>query len=207
MVLELKDVDARFGKFLAVAGVFLKVYEGEHVAIVGSNGSGKSTLLRTIMGLHKEWEGEILVDGAAMGKRAKDFYRTVAWIPQHQPRGNFPFTVNELLSSSGCYDYALRAARELGVFEYQQRPLSRLSGGQLQRAFLARALGMIYGGAKILLADEPTAALDFDAQEQVATMLCRLPIAMLIVTHDMKVAKSAHRTLEMAQGRIREISL
>ena len=89
---------------------------------------------------------------------------------------------------------------------YTDRPLHALSGGQLQRVFLARAVGGLAGGASLLLADEPTAALDFDGQIKVAEILQSLPSSALIVTHDRKMADRCHRVVEMAGGRLREIS-
>ena len=85
-------------------------------------------------------------------------------------------------------------------------PFPSLSGGQLQRVFFARALGGLAGGASLLLADEPTAALDFDGQIKVAEVLQELSSAALIVTHDRKMADRCHRVVEMAGGRLREVS-
>jgi ABC-type lipoprotein export system ATPase subunit len=85
------------------------------------------------------------------------------------------------------------------------RPLHALSGGQLQRVFLARALGSLAAGAGLLLADEPTAALDFDGQVKVAEVLRTLPATMLVVTHDRTMAARCDRVMEMAGGRLREV--
>ena len=98
----------------------------------------------------------------------------------------------------------LDAVGELGISKLLQRPLLVLSGGQRQRAYLVRALNMLHEGANLLLADEPTAALDFEGQEQVAKMLAGLSATMIVVTHDPNMARKCHRVLHMAQGRIRE---
>jgi zinc transport system ATP-binding protein len=87
-----------------------------------------------------------------------------------------------------------------------ERPLHALSGGQLQRVFLARALGSLAGGAGLLLADEPTAALDFDGQAAVAEALRELPATVLVVTHDRAMADRCQRVVEMAGGQLREVA-
>jgi len=127
-------------------------------------------------------------------------------MPQRQTTGQFPLLVKELLTSSASSDEAFSSAENLGVGMVLDRPLHALSGGQLQRVFLARALGGLAGGASLLLADEPTAALDFDGQIKVAEVLQELSSAALIVTHDRKMADRCHRVVEMAGGRLREVS-
>lgn len=207
MGLEILGLACRFGTELAVRDVSLTVVPGEHVAVIGGNGSGKTTLLRSVMGLHSDWNGSILADGGALKPGARQAHPDIAWMPQRQPRGQFPFTVRELFASSRNEYQALETAERLGIGGLLRRPLAALSGGQLQRAFLARALGALAGGAGLILADEPTAALDFQGQEQVADMLTALPATMLVVTHDLALAKKCDRIMQMAQGRIREVVL
>ncbi|PWS40500.1 ABC transporter, partial [Streptomyces sp. ZEA17I] len=97
------------------------------------------------------------------------------------------------------------AASGLGVGDLADRPLHTLSGGQLQRMYLARAIGCVAAGARVLLADEPTAALDFDGQEEAADVLTSLPVTLVVVTHDRALANRCDRVLEMAAGRLREV--
>ncbi|MFJ2031191.1 metal ABC transporter ATP-binding protein [Streptosporangium sp. NPDC087985] len=205
--LRLSAVSCRHGRLLAVDGVDLTLAPGEHLAITGTNGSGKSTLLRAVLGLHRRTSGLIEVAGRqARGPSDWTRRRTeVAWIPQRQAAGRFPLLVRELLASSRHLEQALAAAEELGVAELLQRPLAALSGGQLQRAYLARALGQVAAGAGLVLADEPTAALDFAGQEQVAAVLAGLPVSVVVVTHDRAVAQACGRVAEMAAGRLREV--
>lgn len=204
--LSLANLVCRFGAVDAVAGVDLEIRPGERVAIVGANGSGKSTLLRAILGLHRDVSGEVRVDGE-IASSASDWRRRrarVAWMPQRQAQGRFPLLLHELLASGGDFEAACGAARRLGVDHLLDRPLHMLSGGQLQRSFLSRALGAVAGGAGMLLADEPTAALDFEGQRVVAEELQRLPATLLVVTHDRTLAQRCDRVLEMAGGRLRE---
>ena len=204
--LELRRVACIFGQTRVVNEVDLCLEPGEHVALVGSNGSGKTTLLRAILGLHPLAGGQILVDNADASTPLtwQERRKRIAWMPQRQSTGQFPLLVRELLDSSLAPNQAFSAARDLGLNELLERPLHALSGGQLQRVYLARALGSLAGGAGLLLADEPTAALDFDGQVKVAEVLRNLAATVLVVTHDRAMAERSHRVVEMAGGQLRE---
>lgn len=205
--LNLDEVFCTFGPTAVVTGVNLSLQPGEHVALIGSNGSGKTTLLRAVLGLHPVRAGRIALDGqeALTDVHWREQRRRIAWMPQRQATGQFPLLVRELLTSSASPVAATVAAHDLGVGGLMARPLHALSGGQLQRVFLARALGGLAGGAGLLLADEPTAALDFDGQVKVAEVLRGLPATVLVVTHDRAMAARCHRVVEMAGGRLREV--
>ncbi|GAA2344759.1 ABC transporter ATP-binding protein [Streptomyces caniferus] len=190
-----------------MAGVDLDVGAGERVALTGTNGSGKTTLLRAVLGLHRQADGEILVGGRGHRTAAERSWRrrACAWIPQRPAAGRFPLLARELLASSGSPAQAAEAAERLGVGALADRPLSSLSGGQLQRMHLARAVGCVAAGAGVLLADEPTAALDFAGQEEAAEVLTTLPVTVVVVTHDRAMVARCDRTLEMAAGQLREV--
>ncbi|MEU5017725.1 ABC transporter ATP-binding protein [Streptomyces angustmyceticus] len=190
-----------------MTGVDLDIAAGERVALTGTNGSGKTTLLRAVLGLHRQTGGEILVGGRGHRTAAERSWRrrACAWIPQRPAAGRFPLLAGELLASSGAPAQAALAAERLGVGALSGRPLSSLSGGQLQRMHLARAVGCVAAGAGVLLADEPTAALDFAGQEEAAEVLTTLPVTVVVVTHDRAMAARCDRTLEMAAGALREV--
>jgi ABC-type Mn2+/Zn2+ transport system ATPase subunit len=204
---ELQRVSCWHGRNQVVNNVALTLQAGEHVALLGSNGSGKSTLLRAILGLHQPVRGHIMLDGeiAVTAAQWQQRRTRIAYMPQRQATGHFPLLVHELLASSGQPAAAQAAAGALGVWQFAQRPLHSLSGGQLQRAFLARAMGMLAGAAGLLLADEPTAALDFAGQAAIAEQMAALPATVLVVTHDRAVAARCHRTVEMAGGQLRAV--
>lgn len=200
-------VSAAYGPVAAVRDVSLVVEPGERLAVIGSNGSGKSTLLRCLLGLHRGLssgttavDGEIAADGRAWAARR----RRVAFVPQRPPAGRFPILVKELLASSGAPEAALSAAESLGLGDLTSRAVDRLSGGQVQRVFVARALGCVAAGADVLAADEPTSALDFDGQAEVAERLLGLPVTVILVTHDATFANRCDRRVEMAGGALRE---
>ncbi|MGD9793777.1 MAG: metal ABC transporter ATP-binding protein [Acidimicrobiia bacterium] len=199
------SVRCRLGSTVAVDDVHLAVAPGQHMAITGPNGAGKSTLLRTVLGLTRA-SGQISLDGAIAVDRHgwEARRRLVAWVPQRPATGRFPLRVRELLASSGDLDAAVDAAERLGIGNLANRPLHTLSGGQLQRSYLARGLGHIAAGAQLFLADEPTSALDFETRDHVAHLLTQIPITTLIVTHDATIAAAADRVAEMAAGRVRE---
>ncbi|WFE30922.1 ATP-binding cassette domain-containing protein [Micromonospora sp. WMMD975] len=202
-----RAVTCRYGSRTAVDAVDLVVDPGEHVALTGANGSGKTTLLRAALGLHPLAGGGVGVDGfeARRGAEWARRRREVAWVPQRLAAGRFPLLVDELLDSGGGPGAARDAAAGLGVAGLGRRPLHTLSGGQLQRVFLARALGAVAAGARVLFADEPTAALDFDGQEQVAALLAALPVTVVVVSHDRAMSRACDRVAEMAAGRLRVI--
>ncbi|MFJ4771315.1 ATP-binding cassette domain-containing protein [Streptomyces uncialis] len=202
-----KELVCRHGRVEAVADVDLEIAAGERVALTGTNGSGKTTLLRAVLGLHPQARGSILVGGRGTGSAADRAWRrrACAWIPQKPAAGRFPMLGSELLASSSAPRAAHEAADRLGVGALTGRPLGTLSGGQLQRMYLARAVGCVAAGAGVLLADEPTAALDFDGQEEAADALTSLPVTLVVVTHDRAMARRCDRVLEMAAGRLREV--
>lgn len=205
--LQIEGLVCTYGAIQAVDQVDLQIAPGEHVALIGGNGSGKTTLLRAVLGLHAIAAGRITMNGAGVTSAARwrEWRRSIAWMPQRQATGQFPLLARELLASSLNEVSALAAADRLGVVDLLNRPLHALSGGQLQRVFLARALGSLEGGAGLLLADEPTAALDFAGQAAVAEVLGSLRATVLVVTHDRAMAERCDRVVEMAGGRLREV--
>ncbi|MFF8378212.1 ATP-binding cassette domain-containing protein [Streptomyces sp. NPDC015661] len=205
--IRMRGVACRHGRNEAVVGVDLEIAAGERLALTGTNGSGKTTLLRAVLGLHRHTSGTIEVGGREARSAAAWAWRrrSCAWIPQKPAAGRFPLRGDELLDSSGAPAEAAEAAGRLGVGALTARPVDTLSGGQLQRVYLARAIGCVAAGAQVLLADEPTAALDFAGQEEAADVLTALPVTLVVVTHDRALAERCDRVLEMAAGRLREV--
>ncbi|GGX23842.1 metal ABC transporter ATP-binding protein [Streptomyces chryseus] len=204
---RMREVACRHSRVEAVVDVDLEIAAGERVALTGTNGSGKTTLLRAVLGLHRQVRGTIKVGGRDTRTPAEWAWRrrACAWIPQKPAAGRFPLLGHELLASSTAPAEASEAATRLGVGALTGRPLHTLSGGQLQRMYLARAIGCVAAGAGVLLADEPTAALDFSGQEEAADVLTSLPVTLVVVTHDRALADRCDRVLEMAAGRLREV--
>lgn len=205
-MLALDRIRVMYGGIVAVDNATAEVDEDEFVVITGSNGSGKSSLVRSILGLVPLAGGLIRVDGleARTKKEWRSRRQLVIYVPQRTSPGSFPLLVRELLASGGPSEETDPTAARLGIADLLDRPVTTLSGGQLQRAYLARAIGALSAGGRVLVADEPTSALDFDGQEEVASLIAELPVARLVVSHDTAVVERADRVLEMAGGVLRE---
>ncbi len=212
---EVREVFKRYGAVPALRGVSLSVAPGEFVAIGGPSGSGKSTLLALIGTLDRPDRGEILVDGRPVPdpRRAVDFRRHMV---------GFVFQDNLLmpyLTAEANVETALigtgfrprdreRRARELlaevGLPTGRARHLpSELSGGERQRVAIARALA---NEPRLLLADEPTGALDSADSARILDLLQamreRHGMTLLIVTHDPAVIERADRAVRLVDGQI-----
>ena len=202
----------------ALAGIDLKVGQGEFVTIVGPSGSGKSTLLNIIGGLDSPTMGRIEVDGQDLGKasdRELSLYRNkkVGFIFQTfnlQPICTALENVSlPLVFAKVPLRRRKQIAREvmetLALSDRLRHKPNQLSGGERQRVAIARAL---VNDPKILLADEPTGNLDSKTGEQIMELLTRLnkerEITLLLVTHDLKTAGYADRMLQMHDGQIAE---
>jgi len=205
--LDVRELTCRFGERTVVAHATLQIERGERVALVGSNGSGKTTLLRALLGLHAQAQGILRLDGHDPGDWSR-WRRRIAFVPQRQNGGKFPLRVDELIASAGkaSASAAAEAASQAGVENLLHRPLSGLSGGQLQRAWLARTFACVAAGAGLLLADEPTAALDFAGRAEIGALLTSVPVSALIVTHDRAIAERCDRIIEISGGQLREPS-
>ena len=202
----------------ALAGIDLKVSEGEFVTIVGPSGSGKSTLLNIIGGLDTPTIGRIEVDGQDLSKasdRDLSLYRNkkVGFIfqtfnlqPTHTALENVSLP---LVFAKVPLWRRKRIAREVmktvDLSDRLRHKPNQLSGGERQRVAIARAL---VNDPKILLADEPTGNLDSKTGEQIMELLTRLNkergITLLLVTHDLKTADYADRMLRMLDGQVAE---
>jgi cobalamin transport system ATP-binding protein len=197
-------------------GVDLDVAAGEWVTVIGPNGAGKSTLLRAVAGLLPAG-GEVTLFGAPAGRmRRRERARTVALVPQTPavPAGTSVLEYVLLgrtphippLGRESRADLAAVAEvlQRLHLTGFADRPLERMSGGERQRAFLARALVQ---GAPLLLLDEPTTALDIGHQQEVLELVDSLRadrgLTVLSSMHDLGVAgEYADRLVLLAAGRV-----
>lgn len=160
---------------------------GSEWALIGTRGSGQTTLRRTVRVLHRHGAGRIPVGGRDTGSVTEWAWRrrAGAWIPQKPATGRLPLLAGELPAGGGARAEAAEAADKLGVGHLADRPLHTLSGGRLQRMYLARAGGCAAAGAGVLLADEPTAALDFSGREEAAGVLLSLPVTVVVVAEEL----------------------
>jgi simple sugar transport system ATP-binding protein len=172
-LVELKNVGKSYGNITALNGISLRVHAGEVTGILGDNGAGKSTLIKIISGLHQQSEGELLVDGEptkfaspkeALGKGIATVYQNLAVVPLMPVWRNF-FLGQEIRKKSFPFSLDANAMRATTLSELHKMgidlpdvdvAIGSLSGGQRQCVAIARA---VFFGARVLILDEPTAAL------------------------------------------------
>lgn len=200
-ILEARDVSRVIDGQRLVDAVSLQVREGELVGLIGPNGAGKSTLLSMLAGLSTPQSGEILLEGRPIQRiRARERARTLGWLEQ-LGTVHWPITVERLVAlgrlphlqawqsaSDADRDIVDDALARTDCTALKDRIVTTLSGGERTRALLARALAT---GPRLLLADEPIAALDLSHQLQTMELLrdfAREDRACLAVLHDLSVA-------------------
>jgi putative ABC transport system ATP-binding protein len=215
-LIEATDVHLSFGRSPALQGATLAVEAGEFVAIMGPSGSGKSTLLHCLAGILTPDHGEVrfrgrrvdeLTDRQRTRLRRTDFgfvFQFGQLIPELPAADNVAMP---LLLNGGRRGPALRAARawleRLDVAGLAGRRLGELSGGQVQRIAIVRAL---VTQPSVLFADEPTGSLDSLAGEQVMELLTTVVrdtgSTVVLVTHDPRVASYAGRVVRVSDGQV-----
>ena len=217
-MLELRQVSKVYGSgptgVHALWEVDLRVDGGELVAVMGPSGSGKSTLLTIAGSLEEPSAGEVLVDGSALAgmtrnQRARLRRRLIGYVFQDFNLLAGLTAVENValpLELDGLGQHAARAVGlaaldELGLADHADRFPDELSGGERQRIAIARA---VVGDRRLLLADEPTGALDSVNGEAVMRLLraaCKRGVAGVVVTHDAQLASWADRVVFLRDGR------
>ncbi|MEL7232328.1 MAG: ABC transporter ATP-binding protein [Pseudomonadota bacterium] len=201
----------------ALDGVDLTIARGEFVAVIGASGSGKSTLMNMLGGLDKPDDGDIAIAGkslAKMNKRELANFRneTIGFVFQQfqlLPKKSALTNVKlPMIYRRPRLDNEAERARKslerVGLGERITHKPTELSGGQQQRVAIARAL---VGEPELLLADEPTGALDSRTSDDVMALLLELNnqgITIVLITHDQEVADYASRVITMRDGQIVE---
>jgi iron complex transport system ATP-binding protein len=214
-VIELRGLRIRFDRTEAVHDLTLDVAADEWVMLIGPNGAGKTSVLRALCGL-LSFDGDAWVDGRdvrALSRR--ELARMIAFVPQN-PETPPELTVGEYvllgrtphlgyLATEGRRDRqaATRALERLDLLSFAERGLGSLSGGELQRAVLARALAQ---EAPVLLLDEPTTSLDLGRQQQVLELVDSLRgdgLTVVSTMHDLTLAgQYADRLVLLDRGAV-----
>ncbi|PZE91663.1 ABC transporter ATP-binding protein [Curtobacterium sp. MCBD17_008] len=218
-VLVLTDVTRSYGEVQALRGVSLEVRRGELVAVVGPSGSGKSTMLNTIGTLDRPTTGSVTIAGADVGALSDDALSAlraehIGFVFQHfhlQAGATATENVADGLLYTGTprherLERAVAALERVGLGHRVDHRPHQLSGGEKQRVAIARA---IVGEPTVLLADEPTGALDTVAGAAILGVLRELHAAgttVLVITHDLELAASLPRQVRMRDGRIEDDS-
>ena len=217
MLIELKDVNKTYnnGQPLHVLkGINLSIDEGEFVSIMGASGSGKSTLLN-ILGILDNYDtGEYYIDGRLIKglseKQAADYRnRLIGFIFQSFNLIGFKTAVENVelplfyqgVNRHKRHELAMQYLDRLGLADWAGHYPNEMSGGQKQRVAIARAL---ITGPKILLADEPTGALDSKTSEEVMQLLSQLnreeKVTIIVVTHESGVANCTNKIIHIKDG-------
>ncbi|SEM72908.1 ABC transporter ATP-binding protein [Nonomuraea pusilla] len=216
-VVSLRDITRDHGSVRALRGVSLDVSKGELVAVMGPSGSGKSTLLNIAGGLDRPTSGTVTVGGADLAgvkdlaalRRTKVGYvfQDLNLIPSLTAAENVMLP-RELdgVRTGRAREEALAALASVGADQAADRFPDELSGGQRQRVAIARAL---VGERSLLLADEPTGALDTVTGDEILRVLrarCDDGAAVLLVTHEPRYAAWADRVVYLRDGLVAEAS-
>jgi len=217
-IIEIKNLRKEYedGSITALNGIDLKIKRGESVSILGPSGSGKSTLLNMIGGLDKADEGQINVAGVNLmqDKDLSEFRsKEIGFVFQlHNLIPNLTVLENVQTPLIGTdiedkkmEERALKLLKSVNLeSKIDQRP-TKLSGGERQRVAIARAL---VNHPSIILADEPTGALDSETQEIILNLLLDIHrkenVTLIMVTHEVYVAKKADRSIYVLDGKIKD---
>lgn len=219
-MISIENLSIKFGDHQVLNGINLEIPLGQVVAIIGPSGGGKSTLLRCINLLEKPTAGVIWVEGDCVTDPGVDIehvrehvgmvFQHFHLFPHKTVKQNITYAPMKVkgLSKEEANRRADELLAKVGLEDKADAYPSRLSGGQMQRAAIARTLAM---EPKVLLFDEPTSALDPEMVQEVLDVIRALAhtgITMLIVTHEMAFAREvADRVLFLAEGQIVEDAL
>jgi len=227
-ILKMQNIHKRFGDLEVLRGISLEAYSGDVISMIGSSGSGKSTFLRCINLLEMPDQGEIILDGDPIQfKTDKNDTRSAANTGQVQNlRSRITMVFQQFnlwshltilenvteapirvqkLSRPEANDLGMAFLEKVGIADKADTYPGFMSGGQQQRAAIARALAM---QPEAILFDEPTSALDPELVEEVLVVIRRLAeegTTMIVVTHEMSFARDvSNKALFLHQGKIEE---
>ncbi|MGQ4665815.1 metal ABC transporter ATP-binding protein [Metabacillus halosaccharovorans] len=197
-VVEIKDLNFTYERQRVLENIDLTIEQGSFLGLVGPNGSGKTTLLKCLLGLLKPQQGEIKLFGHQIQKFKN--WHEIGFVSQKANSFNtgFPASVFEVVSSGltsrlGLFKFMTKqdrtkvyeAIEAVGLSAFAKRNIGEMSGGQQQRAFIARA---IVSNPKLLILDEPTVGVDAQTVQNFYDMLLSLNkdlgITLILVTHD-----------------------
>jgi putative ABC transport system ATP-binding protein len=202
---------------MALQSVSLNIHKGDFISIIGPSGSGKSTFMNMIGCLDQPDSGEYLIDGEDVGKMKSSQLSTI-----RNEKIGFIFQNFNLITKLTAVEnvelpliyrgvktierreMALGALKKVGLVDRANHLPTQLSGGQQQRVAIARALA---GNPPILLADEPTGALDSKTSKDILEIMNSLNVlghTIILITHDLEVAKQAHRIVRIHDGQLYE---
>lgn len=200
-MIELHDLSIGYGDRTLLSEVEATIEKGKLTALIGRNGTGKSTLLRAIAGLNRRYSGRILLDGRpAADTRTAEMARTLAFVTTERTRianlkcedvvaiGRAPYTNWIGRMQKADTEIVMRSLASVGMEDYAERTMDRMSDGECQRIMIARALAQ---DTPIILLDEPTSFLDMPNRYELCTLLAHDEgKCILFSTHELDIAMS-----------------
>ena len=216
-ILDIKNISLNFRNKSILSNISFEVSTGEFFVIIGPNGAGKTSLLKIVSGLQKAQQGSVTIKGKNItGYTRRNLSQILAIVPQHIEVG-FPFTVADTvimgrsphlgilgMEGKNDFDIAEEAMEFTEVSHLADRKLFQLSGGELQRVIIARA---ICQQPEIILLDEPTTALDPSHQLKIMDLMERFRrqhnTTIIMVSHDLNLASMyGDRLMLLKEGRV-----
>jgi zinc transport system ATP-binding protein len=203
-LVQISHLDFAYGQSLVLKHVDLAIEPRTTLGIIGPNGGGKTTLLRLLLGLLKPTRGSISIDGLSPD-RAIARGNIVGYLPQNSALpASFPLSVRQVVRlglagktglmrapSRDDVTFAEQLIERVGIRELAEQPIAELSGGQMQRALIARALA---ARPKLLLLDEPTTGIDRAGQQRFVDFLKDIqrefPLTVILVSHDLRAVSA-----------------
>ena len=192
VAIAIEGLSFAYDKEYVLENISAKIYENEYIAIIGPNGGGKTTLLKLLLGLLEPTKGSIEI----FGKPPQKARHLIGYLPQHINFNlDIPLLAREVILQGRLTLKKRRfneedilalqdIARSLHIEHLLEKKIGSLSGGERQRVLLARAL---VTNPKILLLDEPTAAVDIAAQKEIYALLKELALTKIVVSHDINI--------------------
>lgn len=190
MDIQLKDVSFGYGKEYILKNINADIEHGDFVALVGSNGTGKSTMIKLMLKIKSGYLGYISILDKDISTGFD--YRKIGYVAQKPVLAPFPATVTEVVTGGkGDKTKAYSLLQKVGLDGHEKDLIGNLSGGQLQKAFIARAL---YSDPHVLILDEPTVGIDHQSTMSICDILNRLNkdqgITIIMTTHSLPYIES-----------------
>lgn len=216
--LEIRNLCKSFSESQVLKDVSFEIADGEFVAIMGQSGCGKSTLLYCVSGMERPSSGEIIFEGQKIHELSDKgmekqrlqhmgfIFQKPNFLKNLSVADNIVFPAFQLgkRSRDEIREEAEEMMKQLGIFSVADHDIRQVSGGQLQRAAICRAM---INHPEILFGDEPTGALNFGATQEVMDIVSKINhkgTSILFVTHDAKVAARAERIIYLEDGKIKD---